>query len=112
MIPLLLLLLAPPKPITVRACCPTVAYVADIRLTVHTQTDPANVAVSLEIDGPHYYSYSELPLWEKSPATFQVRYPSVPEGKYAITVILWRHDARTWEAGRAGTTITIGVPEN
>jgi hypothetical protein len=116
-IPLLLALLAaPPKPasqVRIQVCCDTVRDVADVRVIVHTQSDPTNVAVTLEIDGPHYWTYSELPLnGEQSPATFQVRYPRLPEGAYAITVVLWRHDQRTYEAGRAVGRVRIGPLED
>lgn len=82
--------------------------VEDIYATVHTQSDPANSAVVLVMDGPMAY-YSEQPLaGEKSPATFQVRYPRLTAGDYRLTVILYRHAERTWEAGRAMQRIHIG----
>lgn len=91
----------------------SVREVEDIYATVHTQSDPANALVILDLQGTQT-QHSELPLnGEKSPATFQVRYPRLPAGNYALTVILIRHDVRTWEAGRAMQRIHIGpVGEN
>jgi hypothetical protein len=101
------------KPIRLQVCCDTVLSTADVRVIVHTQSDPRNVAVTLEIDGPAYWTYSELPLnGEKSPATFQVRYPQLPSGAYTITVVLWRHDLKTYEAGRASGRVRLGPLED
>lgn len=81
----------------------------DITAVVHTQSDPTNAVVVLELQGPQQ-QHSELPLnGEHSPATFQVRYPRLPAGSYVLTVILFRHDGRTWEAGRARQTFRIGT---
>lgn len=81
----------------------------DITAVVHTQSDPTNAVVVLELSGPQQ-QHSELPLHgEHSPATFQVRYPRLPAGSYVLTVILFRHDAKTTEAGRASQRFRIGV---
>lgn len=85
--------------------------VEDITAIVHTQSDPTNAVVVLELSGPQN-QHSELPLnGEHSPATFQVRYPRLPAGSYVLTVILYRHDGSTKEAGRAKQAFRIGVGE-
>lgn len=86
--------------------------VEDIYATVHTQSDPTNAYVVLDLSGTQS-QHSELPLnGEHSPATFQVRYPRLPAGSYALTVILYRQTEQLKEVGRARQTFQIGVVEN
>lgn len=86
--------------------------VEDIYATVHTQSDPTNAYVVLDLSGTQS-QHSELPLnGEKSPATFQVRYPRLPAGSYALTVILYRKTEKLREVGRARQTFQIGVVED
>lgn len=96
------------KPITLAVCCSTVAFSADVSVRIHVQTDPANVAVTLLLDGPEAH-LSEFPLSATSPATVWPRpYQRLPEGSYVVTAVLWRHEQRTYEAGRAVARVHIG----
>jgi hypothetical protein len=109
-----LLLFADTKPITVRICCRTIMPSADLVATVHTITDPANVMLSVALEGPQEH-HEDIPLHgDREPATFQLpRFQHLGAGLYVVTVTLYRHGEHagrieTWKAGEARDSVRIG----
>lgn len=86
---------------------------SDLRMVIYAETNEHNVAIRLICDGSHYYSSSEYPIHpERDPATRTVWYRDLPGGDYTVTAILYRHDHKTFEAGRASASVLIKDAED
>lgn len=80
----------------------------DVVATVRHEEHPANkeIEMLLECDSG-FERRSTLPTPPGSPKTHQIRYPSIPTGNCSLVMRLIRHDAGTWEAGRAQKEIEV-----
>lgn len=87
------------------ACIAPCEMVATV--SVEPARDNEKLVLVLEAEDSEYYRQSELPLNEKSPKTFQVRYSRIPSGAYMLTARLHKHDGRSWVAGQVSKVLVV-----
>lgn len=82
-----------------------------LRLTVEKAADNEKVLLEIKAEDSPFERVSHLPYGQGSPRTVEIWYKAVPRGSYTITATLFKHDGKTWVAGKVSRRVNVAGVE-
>lgn len=83
-----------------------------VTLRVEPAKDNYMVVITVQAPDSSYYSRSDLDYSNGPPKTVQFYYKNIPAGGYTVSATLYKHDGKTWVAGRDQTVLLVGGHQN
>lgn len=99
------------EPLSVKVTPRVTLVGGGVLTTVRVVRAPENRLLSIAVDGPAYYSSTDVQLdGDQAAQTHTFRWLSLPAGQYVVQVLVERSDRRVLEV--SGSFEVVGQPQN